>query len=97
MELTQHSKERIKERVGVGKSEKKIERAAAIALERGIKHSETKGALRRYLDGQFLEYNNGNNMRIHASQIWIFNGDRLITVKPVPARFQRNFNDYIKK
>ena len=94
--LTRHGKKRIRERVGVGKSEKKIARVAKIAYERGLKHSELKGTLRRYVDRMYMNYHYGNNVRIYNSQVWIFQNDRLITVKPIPSRYQLKFQIYEK-
>lgn len=96
LELTRHGKKRIRERVGVGKSDKKINRAAKLALERGLKHSEVKGTLRRYLDRMYMQYNTGNNVRIYNSQVWVFQNSRLITVKPIPSRYQLKFQIYEK-
>ena len=95
--LTKHGKQRIKERVGVGKSDKKVQRAAQLALERGTKASEVKGTLGKYLIKQQNKYQCGNNIRIYASQIWIFEDTTLITVKPVPLRYQRKYNIYRKE
>ncbi len=94
--LTKHGKQRIKERVGVGKSDKKVQRAAQLALERGTKASEVKGTLGRYLSHQQEKYKCGNNIRIYASQIWIFQDNTLVTVKPVPPRYQRKYKIYRK-
>ena len=95
--LTKHGKQRIKERVGIGKSDKKVQRAAQLALERGTKASEVKGTLGRYLERQQEKYHCGNNIRIYASQIWIFQNSTLITVKPVPPRYQRKYKIYKKE
>ena len=94
--VTKHGKQRIQERVGVGKSDKKIQRAAKIALERGTKHSEIKGAFKKYLDEMYAKHEHGNNVRIYASQIWVFQDNVLVTVKPVPPRFQRKYKIYKK-
>ena len=95
MELTKHGRKRVEERSGVGKSEKKTDRMTKLALERGYKHSETKGSLRKYLDGKFLSHKSANNMRVYSGQLWIFNNDRLITVIPLPSKFQKGIKDYV--
>lgn len=97
MRLTHHGRKRVRERIGVGKSEKKIERAAQIAYSKGLKHKDFKGAFKKYLDAMYLEYKCGNNMRIHAGQIWIFQDNLLVTVKPIPSRYARKFQDYLRK
>ena len=94
--LTKHGRERIRERIGVGKSEEKINRAAQKAFERGTKYSEVKGTLRRYLDRMYELHGDGDNVRIHAGNLWIFEGTKLITVKNIPARYQRKYHIYKK-
>ena len=95
--LTNHGRERIKQRIGVGKSNKKVERAASLALERGMHIDDFKGEFKKYLDDNYIKYQCGDNMRIHASQIWIFESNRLVTVKPVPPRYARKYRSYLKK
>lgn len=95
--LTYHGRKRIKERVGVGKSGRKIERAASIALEKGIDRAETKGSLNKYLTKTMIFHKCGNNMKIHASQIWVFQDEVLITVKPLPSRFQTRLSDFLTR
>ena len=95
MTMTYHGEARMKERAGIGKSAKKIERMAKNALERGCAHKNTKGALRRYLDDKFNVYGQGNNMRVYAGQLFIFEEERLITVYPLPSKFQNNITNYV--
>ena len=96
VQLTKHGKERIRERIGVGKSETKVNRAAQKAYERGTKYSEVKGTLRRYLDRMYERHGDGENIRLYAGNLWVFEGTRLITVKNIPARYQRKFKIYMK-
>lgn len=86
--LTRHGKLRIKERAGLGKSQSKMEKAAQMALDRGIRHGDTVGELRKYMDGQWLEYESGNNMRIYQEKLWVFHNERLITVHGLPGRLR---------
>jgi hypothetical protein len=66
-----------------------VERMADIALVSGIRHSETTGPLRKYLDRLYLEHGNGNNSRIYAETVFIFNKETLITVLKLPNEFKR--------
>ena len=95
--LTHHGKKRVKERIGIGKSDKKISRVANIAWERGLHIDEFKGDFKKYLNDNFLKYQCGDNMRIHASQIWIFESNRLVTVKPIPPRYARKYRSYLRE
>lgn len=95
MTMTTHGTARIKERSGIGKSAKKLERLAGNALERGYSHRETKGSLRRYLDNRYLHYGSGNNMKVYAGQLFVFEDERLITVFPLPSKYQKNIGNFI--
>ena len=95
--LTNHGRKRIKQRIGIGKSNKKVERVASIALEKGLHINDFKGEFKRYLEDNYMKYQCGDNMRVHASQIWIFEENRLVTVKPIPSRYARKYMKYLKR
>ena len=88
--VTRHAKERIHERMGLGKNN--TNRIADIALEKGLAHGETKGKLRKYLSSLFLTHGVGNNMRVYAEKVFVFQGNRLITVLPLPNDFKKIAN-----
>lgn len=94
MKLTKHGEKRIKERVNTGKSKKKAERVAVLALTRGLKYSDTKGRLRDYLFSQFAYDFSANNLRVYNNHVWVFRDDILITVRPLPTRYRTNFKNY---
>lgn len=85
VELTEHSIRRTKDRVGLSK--KIADKNAQKALEFGIKHSESKGGLRRYLDKLFLSNRNANNVRIYHRYVYLFHNNRLITIMNLPHKF----------
>ena len=80
--VTHHARQRIHERMGVRK--KVSDRVAKLALERGLRASETKGMLKKYTGAVFLSHMNGNNMRIYAEKVFVFQEDALVTVLPLP-------------
>ena len=94
--LTRHGCQRIKERTGIGKSKRKAETVAQKAYERGVKYSETKGNLRKYLD-QVYEGSLSNNVRVYAGKTWLFKGCQLITVMTLPSGLQLKIADYIRE
>jgi len=94
--ITNHGKQRIKERTGVGKSERKMQRLAGIAFERGIQHKDVKGKMKRYLDGVYLAYKKADNIRIYGGKIWLFHGLQLITVMTLPSEYQLHLDMYLK-
>ena len=57
------------------------------ALEFGITHAETKGKLSKHLDGIFLLNYKPTNMRVYNHSVYLFNGNILITVLPLPHKF----------
>lgn len=80
--LTDHSYDMSKKRLGLGK--KTADKEAEKALKYGLKHCETKGNLRKYLDKEYLAYCSGNNMRVYHRNLYVFRGSRLITVFHLP-------------
>lgn len=76
--ITQHALERCKERGGW--NPKAAQRMADKALEHGIKHCDTKGALKRYFDHLYMVERNANNLRIYGRHVFVFYHERLITV-----------------
>lgn len=85
--LTDHAKKRLKERLGTTK--KSSISVANNALASGKRHSDYRGAARKFLDKTFLSYKSANNMRVFNNYVFIFNGNTLITVLPFPKRFQK--------
>lgn len=86
MHLTQHSVERGSERTGL--NPKAFQRLAGIALERGRRPAEFRGRFRRFLDGLYLRERNADNVRVHGEYVYLFHGDVLITVIPVPHKLK---------
>lgn len=83
--VTRHADKRIRQRLGVNK--KSTDRIAEKAMEFGITHAEAKGKLSKHLDGIFLLSYKPTNMRVYNHSIYLFNGNILITVLPLPRKF----------
>jgi hypothetical protein len=83
--VTVHAHERGRERLGLSRAA--VERTAAIALRDGITRGETSGSLRRYLDAIVIEHGKGFNLRLHGHQVYIFEGQVLITILQLQARW----------
>lgn len=84
MSSTKHGKERVKDRLGLSKSQ--ADKVAERAWNQGLKHGECKGNLGKYIDGlHFRCGGNGNVYRVYAHHIYVFtpNG-RLVTVMGLP-------------
>lgn len=95
--VSAHAKKRIKERCGIGKSAS--DRQAALALERGIPHSQTKGQLHKWVSGLFLKSHDIHNkhitdIRLYNNKAFLFSVDgKLVTVLNIPGSLQK----YVKK
>lgn len=53
----------------------------------GITHSEAKGGLCRYLDKLYLSNGNANNVRVYHRYVYLFRGNTLLTIIPLPNKF----------
>lgn len=93
MVITNHAKLRMKKRCGLNK--KSMERMATKALESGVRHKDTIGALNRWISGLYLQELNANNVRLYGEYAFLFHFDTLITVIEIPNRFKGN--KYLKK
>lgn len=91
--VTKHAQKRLKQREGIGRSA--AERKAQMALEKGYTHTQTKGKLKKWMDGKFLSYGTVNNMRVYGDKLYCFHDDVLITVLQIPQVIVKNLKDYI--
>ena len=83
MNVTRHATKRTKDRVGLSK--KIAGKNAEKAFNYGLKHSETKGNLNKYITKlYFSKNNNANNIRVYHEYIYIFNDETLITILELP-------------
>ena len=95
MEISRHAKQRIRERVGVGK--KTVDKVAAKALEKGIPHNKTKGRLNKWITEQYFYSERANNIRIYGEKAYIFRFETLITVIPLPRGLAKDLKKMIKE
>ena len=94
--VTDHARERIKERVGLPK--KAAERNARKALDNGIGQSECTGRLKKYAEHLFLSHRRGGKMRFYGNHIYIFTTmDKLVTVLPLPNEYKPAVNKLLKR
>lgn len=88
IEITNHAFDRAKERLSLNR--KSFQRLAEKAFSDGLKHSDVKGRLHRYLDKTFLEYRQASNIRIYGENMFLFRDNVLITVYLVPNELRKN-------
>jgi len=92
--ITKHGKIRTKDRCGLSK--KISDKVADRAYKKGIKHSETVGSLKRYLDGIFLAKYNANNMRIYMEKVFLFHDNIFVSILNLPNKYKntvKNINN----
>jgi hypothetical protein len=87
--VTRHAKKRVKQRV-----HKAYQRAAELAFTHGIGHERLTGSLKRYVDSVALRsrllYESGiTAFKIYYSNIYLFDGERLVTVMHLPQKYVR--------
>lgn len=87
IQITEHAYDRMKERLGWNR--KAGERMAQKAYIEGKTHGEVRGSFHRFLDGVYLSHGNANNLRVYGEALFVFSGNRLITVYALPVRYRK--------
>lgn len=85
--VTNHAARRTKERLGLPK--KLSHKNAENALRYGIRHSDTSGSLNRYISVLYWKHETANNVRIYCNNVYIFHGETLITIFPLPQKYRK--------
>lgn len=88
--VTNHAKDRMKERLGINISAQ--QKMADKAYKFGIKHNETSGSLKRFLDREYLSHKEADNMRIYGDFLYLFCNKNLITVIVLPNKYKKVIN-----
>lgn len=95
VEITRHAEQRMRERLGLNK--KSIERIAQRAFDEGIRHSETKGRLNKWITSVYFKNESANNIRLYGNTLFIFDGNKLVTVYYIPRNLSKNLEDMVKR
>ena len=82
MIVTKHAKQRMKQRCGL--KEKSSDRIAKIAYEKGLRHSDLTGNLKKWVDSLYFRNHSANQIRLYSDKAYIFAGEKLITVLQIP-------------
>ncbi len=85
--VTKHATQRIKERAGLpkGVAVKNAERA----LRDGLRPEKTGGSLFRYLEKLYWKHQTADNIRVYCNNVYIFHGNLLITIFPLPPKYRK--------
>ena len=95
VDVSNHAARRLKERCGLNK--KSIQRMADKAFMDGIKHSDTKGRLNKWVTSIFFYNKAANNIRLYGDKAYIFAGNILVTVIQIPGDLFKDVNAMVKK
>ena len=84
--VTKHGEKRMKSRCGIPK--RAARRNAQTAYEKGLTYEEAKGKLKKFIDTK-----NGTteltDVRIWNGNVYVFYGEALITVYPIPRKYSK--------
>lgn len=86
--LTKHAIKQAKSRLGWNEST--LQRMVPKIMSDGIKHNQTKGSLKKFMDHTYTKYGDANNMRIYGEDLFIFSGNTLITLYRIPNKLINN-------
>lgn len=93
--ISKHAKKRLKERCGF--NIKSYEKMSDKAFEEGIKHSQTKGRLNKWITNLYFRNKNANNIRLYGDKAYIFANRTLITVIQIPVNLMKDLKSMLKK
>lgn len=71
--ISEHGEMRAVERLGIPR--RSVARMAARAFAIGIEREQTRGDLRRYLDGKFHNGRGATTLRVHGQSVYVFGVD----------------------
>lgn len=93
--ITDHAYARAKERLSFSK--KALDRIAQKAFDAGIKHNQTVGSLKKYIDSISINQQRPGNVIIHGTILFVFKDIFLITVYQLPTVFVRASNKIARR
>lgn len=67
----------------------------SLAFNKGFKHSDTKGTLKRYIDKLWFEHKFANNIRIYGEDLYFFCDNKLITLYRMESKLLKHLK-YIR-
>lgn len=89
IEVSRHAYERLHERCGL--SRKAATRMAEKAFYTGMKHSDTRGQINRWITSLYFNNKNANNLRLYGNFAYIFCNKILVTVLEIPNNLKNRW------
>ena len=84
--VTKHGEKRMKTRCGIPKRAAK--RNAQIAFDKGLSYENATGKLKKYIDSK-NESTEITDVRIWNGSVYVFFGEALLTVYPLPKKYTK--------
>lgn len=95
MNISNHARQHMKERCGFNR--KVQDRMTEKEFYEGITHKQTKGRLHKWVTSLFFKNCNANNIRLYGGYCYIFAGETLVTVIPIPSNLKKDFERMVEK
>lgn len=89
IEVSRHAYERLHERCGL--SRKAATRMPEKVFYIGMKHSDTKGQINRWITSLYFNNKNANNIRLYGNFAYIFCNKILVTVLEIPNNLKNRW------
>lgn len=89
IEVSRHAYERLHERCGL--SRKAATCMAEKAFYTGMKHSDTRGQINRWITSLYFNNKNANNIRLYGNFAYIFCNKILVTVLEIPNNLKNRW------
>jgi hypothetical protein len=85
--VTNHAFDRAKERLSLNANA--LTRLAEKAFTSGLKHSDMKGKLEKYITKLWFMHKSADNIRVYGENVFVFIGNTLITVYQLPNELRK--------
>ena len=82
MRTSKHGQERVRKRIGIKK--RAVDKMRDFAFGKGVSHQQATGRLNKFFTWLYFRHETATNIRMYSNYVWIFAGDVLVTVFPVP-------------
>jgi len=87
MEITKHALERARSRLKL--NERSFIRLLEKVSEKGYNASNSRGLLRKYINKLLEGHENKKDIKIYGEILYIFQGDKLITLYSIPVEYKK--------
>ena len=95
IQVSRHAEKRMRERCGLNR--KAVERMAQKAFDKGIKRSQTKGNLNKWVTGLWSRNKSADNIRLYGDKVYIFCDNVLVTVMQIPRDLVKDMEYLVRR